>query len=277
MIERLGRKIAIATMTAGLGLGAAACGDVNVTVKANRPGTSTTIGSSAENQSGQKKTEGGRTMPEALKTVMHGKWEVSEFKGLSDNPIVEGWLNRLKTPAPELWPTFPNVTNPKVSDFDVKNGVEYGMADSPFGETDQRADFVVPAREYRLITGDYTFLGKECKSSEGHGCLLLLVNVGDSSYTWRNQKVDNGFTVHGRYWNGDKLEEAVQGVVSHASANMLNMPTSAHPGESLNFGSVGANAGANCGKAKGCNQVEATVVVHAGDQLLAMARTTVAR
>lgn len=221
-------------------------------------------------------------MPEPVNVHVQGQWEVSEFKNLKDNPIVEGWLNRLKDPAPELWQTFPNVPNPQVSEFRVVNGtqvpdgVEYGVADSPFCEQDQRCDWVVPAQSYRLISGDYKFLGDACKGKEDHGCLIVLVNVGNETYTWRNQSVDNGFTVHGRYWNGDALEMGVWGLVSHASANMLNMPTSAHPGESLNFGE-GTNAGANCGKAEACKKVEATVVVHAGSEILAMARTTVAR
>ncbi len=204
-----------------------------------------------------------------------GSWQVQEMKNLSKNPIVVDWINRLKDPAPRLWPTYPNVDNPKVG-FSKHNGLEFGQDIAPFCEQDSRCDFIVPAREYRLITGDYKFLDLSCQGGkERKGCLLMIINVSDESYTWRDQVADNGYTVMGRYWNGDVLEQGVWGLVSHASANMLNLPTSAHPGESLNFGSNGTNAGANCGNPAGCNTVDATVVVAAGSGILAVLHTVV--
>ena len=106
--------------------------------------------------------------------------------------------------------------------------------------------------------------------------MLILVNVMDQSYTWRGQDVDNGFTLRGRYFNGDALEWGVWGLVSHGAANMLNLPTESHPGEVLNAGAPG-NSGANCGNPLGCESVDVTLVVHAGDAIIAVAKTTVTK
>jgi len=214
-----------------------------------------------------------------------GDWEIVDIN-LDDDPIVESWLSRLDTPAPELWSTFPNVDNPDVPDFEVANsGVEYGMADSPFCERDSTCDLVVPGWHYRLITGDYVFTGgdqfedRSCTGSERQGCMLLLINVGESTYTWRDQRVDNGFTVMGRYWNGEYLDEAVWALVSHSSANMLNFRTysSGDRTEILNEGLGSTNAGANCGNIDGCLSVDVLLVVHAEERIIATAATTVGR
>lgn len=212
-------------------------------------------------------------------------WEISEFD-LKDDPIVTAWLPKVSYPSPELWPTFPNVANPKVPDFQVADGVEYGQDDSPFCEYKQTCDWVVPAWHYRLISGDYKFTSPEfsysCQNVEGQarkGCLIVLFNVMNETYTWRDQNVDNGFTVMGRYWNGDKLEWAVWGLTSHATANMLNYPTMRNSvtGDVLNAGSS-INAGANCGvQPDACGTVDVMVVVHAGDRILATMHTTVSR
>jgi len=228
----------------------------------------------------------------AVDTTQSNGWTINRIDVAKD-PIVNGWLLRLRTIAPELWPTYPNVPNPKVPEFRVVNGnqvpdgVEYGKDDSPFCEYKQTCDWVVPAWHYRLITGDYKFTSPqfsyECKNVEGQprkGCLIVLFNVMDQTYTWRNQSVDNGFTVMGRYWNGDALEWAAWGLVSHASANMLNMPTMRDPttGNVLNAGGLSSNAGANCGiQPDACSSVDVTIIVHAGDRILATAQTTVSR
>jgi len=213
-------------------------------------------------------------------------WEIGELD-LKDDPIVAAWLPKVLAPSPELWPTYPNVANPKVPDFQVANGVEYGQDDSPFCEQDQRCDWVIPAWHYRLISGDYKFTSPEfsysCQNVEGQprkGCLIVLFNVMNESYTWRDQSVDNGFTVMGRYWNGDELQWAVWGLTSHASANMLNLATMRDPttGNVLNAGGNSANAGANCGvQPDACGTVDVMVIVHAGDRILATMHTTVSR
>jgi hypothetical protein len=232
----------------------------------------------------------------AATTIISGSvgndWKITmiDVKG---NPIVDAWLNRLRKPAPELWPTFPNVPNPLVPEFRVVNGnevpdgLEYGEDDSPFCEYKQTCDWVVPAWHYRLISGDYAFTSSEfsytCQNVEGQprkGCLIVLFNVMDETYTWRDQSVDNGFTVMGRYWNGDALEWGAWGLVSHAVANMLNFPTMRDPttGNVLNAGGLSSNAGANCGiQPNACGTVDATIIVHAGDRILAVAQTTVSK
>jgi len=230
---------------------------------------------------------GGEATAEDMPEVF-GEWEIQKID-LNNDPIVAAWLERLQVPAPELWPTFPNVPNPLVPDFRVVNGnevpdgLEYGEDDSPFCEQDQRCDWVVPSWHYRLITGDYKFhsdaFSYECVNTDPdnrRGCLIALFNVGGETYTWRDQSVDNGFTVFGRYWNGDALEWGVWGLVSHASANMLNMPTMGDGGV-LNAGGASSNAGSNCSVPGGCNSVDATVVVHAGDRILAVAQTTITK
>lgn len=223
---------------------------------------------------------------EAVNVTTSNGWEINELD-LKDDLIVAAWLPKVDKPSPELWSTFPNVANPKVPDFQVANGVEYGQDDSPFCEYKQTCDWVVPAWHYRLISGDYKFTSPEfsysCQNIEGQprkGCLIVLFNVMNESFTWRNQSVDNGFTVMGRYWNGDALEWAVWGLTSHASANMLNLATMRDPttGNVLNAGGNSANAGANCGvQPDACGTVDVMVVVHAGDRILATMHTTVSR
>ncbi len=220
------------------------------------------------------------TMPEFVVDVSHDAWKIQGTDRLKDNPVVEGWLARLKDPAPSLWKTFPNIPNTDVPEFrtngsQVPDGLEYGTYDSPFCSS-HPCDMPVGAWEYRYITGDYKFLDTECKGEGGKGCMLILVNIMDQSYTFRDQDVDNGFTLRGRYFNGDALEWGIWGLVSNGAANMLNMPTLAHPGEVLNSGDPG-NSGANCGNPEACGSVDVTVVIHAGDAVIAVAKTTVSR
>lgn len=219
-------------------------------------------------------------MPSFTADISHEAWNIQGTDRLDENPIVKGWLGRLQDPAPRLWKSFPNVPNKDVPGFRVVNGqvpdgMEYGTYSSPFCFA-HPCDIPVGAWEYRYISGDYNFLGTECKGDGKKGCMLLLINVMDASYTWRNQDVDNGFTLRGRYFNGDALEWGVWGLVSHGAANMLNLPTMAHPDEVLNSGDPG-NSGANCGNPQGCGSVDVTIVVQAGDAIIAVAKTTVTR
>ncbi|MCX6704177.1 MAG: hypothetical protein NTZ07_01905, partial [Candidatus Woesebacteria bacterium] len=227
------------------------------------------------------------TMPVGVVDVSHNAWNIQGTDRLKDNPVVEGWLARLKDPAPSLWKTFPNIPNTDVPEFRVvkcadnpskdcvPDGMEYGTYDSPFCSS-HPCDMPVGAWEYRYITGDYKFLDTGCKGEGGRGCMLILVNIMDQSYTFRDQDVDNGFTLRGRYFNGDALEWGIWGLVSNGAANMLNMPTLAHPGEGLNSGDPG-NSGANCGNPEACSSVDVMIVVHAGDAIIAVAKTTVTR
>lgn len=222
------------------------------------------------------------SMPAFVTDTSHGAWKIQGTDRLKDNPVVAGWLSRLKDPAPQLWKTFPNIPNPDVKEFRVVNGtqvpdgMEYGTYSTPYC-WQSPCDIPVGAWEYRYISGDYNFLGQECKGDGTKGCMLVLINVMDKSFTWRNQYVDNGFTFRGRYFNGDTLEWGVWGLVSHGAANMLNMKTISRPGEVLNSGSPGNSSGANCGNPAGCQTVDITVVVHAGDAVVAIAKATVTR
>ncbi|HMS22154.1 MAG TPA: hypothetical protein PKA38_00125 [Candidatus Levybacteria bacterium] len=225
--------------------------------------------------------KGTGTKPTFVTNFEQGAWKVSGTDRLKENPIVDGWIHRLQNPAPRLWKTYPNIPNPDVPEFRVVNGtqvpdgVEYGTYSSPYCFA-HPCDVPVGAWEYRLITGDYHVMGYECKGDMKKGCLILLINVMAQSVTFRDQDIDNGFTVRGRYWNGDALEWGTWGLVSHASANMLNMPTFAREGEVLNAGDPG-NSGANCGTPNGCGTVDARVIVVAGDAVIAVLETTVTR
>jgi hypothetical protein len=241
-------------------------------------GNSTDLEAEAANESSLKGTG---TKPKFVTDFNQGDWEVYGTDRLEENPVVEGWIKRLEDPAPEKWATFPNIPNPDVPDFRVVNGdevpdgVEYGTYSTPYCFS-HPCDVPVGAWEYRLITGDYDVFGYECRGDMQKGCLLLLINVMDQSVTFRDQDVDNGFTLRGRYWNGDSLEWGTWGLVSHASANMLNMPTFAREGEVLNAGDPG-NSGANCGTPTGCREVDARVIVVAGDAPIAVLETVVQR
>lgn len=222
------------------------------------------------------------SLPDLPSNASHGAWEIQTTGDLgSSDPVVAGWLHRLPDPAPSRWKTFPNIPNVEVPEFrvingsEVPDGVEYGTYNTPYCWSSP-CDVPVGAWEYRYITGDYQFLGNECKGDGQTGCMLLLINVMDASYTFRNQYVDNGFTLRGRYWNGDALEWGVWGLVSHGSANMLNMETFAREGEILNSGDPG-NSGANCGTPNGCGSVDVLVIAHSGDRILATAHTVVTR
>lgn len=215
-------------------------------------------------------------MPDLPIDASHGKWTIKENADIDKDPVVRDFLKNLCDPDPAHGRTFPNVPNPDPGTcaFDVSNGLEYGVANVPFCQQDQRCDFVVPAWHYRLATADYGFLDLACMGEGKKGCALTVVNVMDQSYTWRDQAFDNGFSVPGRYWNGDKLDQGLSQLVNHVSANMLGMRTDGLEGEVLNSGN-GDDAGANCGTPKACGSVDFTIVIAAGDRILAVAKTTV--
>lgn len=221
------------------------------------------------------------SMPPFVEDISHGAWKIRGTERLSQNPIVKGWLQRIRDVAPRLWRTFPNIPNPDVPDFRVVNGkqvpdgMEYGTYNTPYMWS-KPGDIPVGARGYRFVSGDYNFLGTECKGDKKKGCMLLVENVMDQSVTFRDQYVDNGFTLSGRYFNGDTLEMGTWGLISHGAANMLNMPTLAREGEVLNSGDPG-NSGANCGVPEGCKTVDVQLVVTAGDAIIAQGRTIVSK
>lgn len=246
------------------------------------PASTPTKVSDSDSATDKRKLTSVGTIPPLPNDISHNGWTIhtNDTALIADQDgMVGNWLKRLEVPNPSEWKYFPNVGNPDRPDLPTSAekpapwGAEYGMAESPYCEN-HPCDFVVSSLHYRLVTGDYSFMGNECYGDKKKGCLLLVYNVHNETVIFRDQDVDNGFTVHGRYWDGNILEVATLGLVSHASANMLGMQTYARAGEILNFGE-GTNAGSNCGNPEGCGSVDVLVVVASGDRILATARTIV--
>lgn len=195
----------------------------------------------------------------ATMVVSQGAWTISYFLGATQE--MGNW--KFQNPDPKIWKVFPNVDNDV---YKATDGVEYGMAESIYCQQGLKCDVIVAARHYRLITGDYdTVFGKCAYGNNGAGCALLIVNVGDQTVVWRDQMVDAGFTVTGRYWNGGKLDQAIWAVGSHAAYNMLNLSSDK------------TNAGANCSSPAGCPKVKVTFVVVSGKEILMKGETLISR
>lgn len=208
-------------------------------------------------------SEGKPVVGNEVSSFTTGKWNVVTYKGVTDQ--IAGWGKDLKDPVLD-WSEFPNVDFPKYS-FKAADGVEYGMAESAFCQQGQTCDVNVPAMHYRLITGDYAITGvDECKKASDNdpGCGIILINVGGVTAMFRDQHVDYGFTVEGRYWNGDAMPVTIWALSSNTLYNMLN-----------EAGDV--NMGANCSVYNGCQSVRISVVIMSGNQILLKATTTVAR
>lgn len=201
---------------------------------------------------------------EVIETFDSGSWKVTLYQGATNQ--MRDWMRKLKNPDPRNWPNFPNVDNPQVQ-FEAKNGLEYGLDERNYCPQ-ETCDVIVAAGEYTAISADYDFGFVSCGTKDGQGCLIALFNVGEVSANFEQVTVDNGFSAAGRYWNGDELQQAMWGLVSHMSANMLNLPTSLNPAES-------SNAGANCSVKTGCESVLARIVVLSGNQVLVVAETTI--
>ena len=211
-------------------------------------------------------------VPVAVSETTQGKWEVSFFEGSTDQ--MRGWFSSLKDPNPAQWPDFPNVDNPTVS-FKAADGLEYGLDESVFMEQNELGQMPVQARGYRLISGDYNIPGIDvCEAeSEKAGCAIAIFNVGEVTADLKAW-VRQGFTVPGRYWNGDTLQLAMWGLSSHVSANMLNYATNGAGVDTLNQPGR-TNAGANCSVVDGCQKVRFVIAITSGNQLLVKAVTFV--
>ena len=192
-----------------------------------------------------------------------GTWEIQYFAGATDE--MRAWT--FKDLEPSNWPVFPNVDN---GTYPASQGLEYGEDLSVFCQYKETCDFVTAARHYRLYTGDYNLqpVG-ECKAKDGRGCMLMVVNVGNVTSSFEDQWFDTGWTVTGRYWDGNFLPQAMWAGMSHASANMLNMSTALNPGRT--------NAGANCSIPGGCTSVDVTFATISGNEVLMIGRSTVTR
>lgn len=204
--------------------------------------------------------EVGNAAPESSLTI--GKWEVTYFDGVTDQ--MKSWI--FKDLDPAAWKVFPNVDN---GQYKAADGVEYGMAESVFCQQDQRCDFEVAARHYRLYTGDYKIDGiGECHATDGIGCAVAVFNGGDVTSFLASQEMHDGFTVTGRYWNGDKMPHAIWALLSSAVNNMLNLDSALNPNGVT-------NGGANCSIPTGCVGVDVTFAITSGNQVLVIGHTVI--
>jgi predicted small lipoprotein YifL len=193
-------------------------------------------------------------------------WNVKYFDGATDQMHV--WFDQLKTVEPKNWHDFPNVDNPTVG-FKSADGLEYGMGERNHCQVD-KCNIVVAAREYLLVTADYSFPFGSCAATKEYGCALAIFNVGEVTAEFTNVTVKDGFTLNGRYWNGDTLQLAMWGLMSYTDAAMMNLPTTLNP-KGIN------NAGANCSVPTGCPGVFNRIVITSGNQVLVVAESTASR
>lgn len=192
-----------------------------------------------------------------------GEWMIQYFGGATDE--MHDWTFSKLDPA--TWSAFPNVDN---GSYPASQGLEYGEDLTTFCQFQETCDFVVPARHYRLYSGDYELDGVgSCYARDQRGCALMVVNVGEVTASFEDQTFDAGFTVWGRYWDGNYLPQAIWAGLSHVANNMMNLSSTLNPG--------GTNAGANCSVPDGCSSVEATFVVTSGNEILMVGRAVVSR
>lgn len=209
-------------------------------------------------------------MPEVSKEVVSvSGWTIEVFENATDQ--MKEWVKTWGILDPVKWPNFPNVDN-KEANFVASDGLEYGMDESVYCQQDKKCDIPVAAGHERIITGDYNIPGMDaCTISEdGQGCGIMIINVGNVTANFRDSMVDTGFTVTGRYWNGDKLPEAINGGLSHVANNMLNLNSPLNP-------NYGVNAGANCSVVEGCKSVRLAFVIVSGNEVLVKGVTYVNR
>lgn len=206
---------------------------------------------------------------EPLTTTQKGGWRVELYEGATSQ--MEGWVQQLKDLVKDF-SKFPNVEFTKYQ-FLPKDGVEYGMAESAYCQRSQTCDINVPAMHYRLVTGDYNIPGIDgCSFDEnGAGCAIALFNVGEVTAMFRESTVDYGFTVAGRYWNGDAMPVTVWALASHTAYAMLNI------GGTVVGVSLPVNPGANCSSPAGCKRVRLTFAIISGNELLMKGVTMVAK
>lgn len=198
------------------------------------------------------------------KNIQSGDWKITYFEGATSE--MRNW--EFPNLAPDIWAVFPNVDN---GQYLASQGLEYGEDLTTFCQYNETCDFVVPARHFRGYSGDYKFKGVgECLGEGQKGCALGVFNVGEVSASFEDQWFDSGFTVWGRYWDGNFLSQAIWALLSHMSNNMLNMDSTLNP-------SVVTNAGANCSIVPGCESVENTFVITSGNQILMIGRQTITK
>lgn len=199
-------------------------------------------------------------------STQQGSWTIDYFDGATDQ--MKGWKfdDLVKD-----WSATSDTDFPKYN-FQAKDGLEWGMKESAYCQRFQKCDINTQARGYRVVTGDYTIPGIDsCIAPEGLGCGIILVNVGDVTAMWRESSVDYGWTVTGRYWNGNALPTAIRAMLSNRAYEMLNV------GASIGPFTMPVNAGANCSSAFGCQRVRLTFAITSGNELLVKGTQVVSR
>ncbi len=239
---------------------------VAATVQA-QPGTATEVPTATE-EATDEATEVPTATEEPIENIVSHNWEIEFFNGATDQMI--GWTQEIQNLNPELWPSFPDIDNPEAN-FLAANGLEYAEDESGYCEQIETCDIVVPPLHYRIVSGDYNVGFDLCsQEDDGVGCAFMMVNVGEVSTGLEDISVDFGHTIWGRYWNGDKIEQAIWAGLSHVANNMLNLTSNLNPNEL-------PNAGGNCGKAEGCEKVRLTFFIMSGNELLIKGTTIVER
>jgi hypothetical protein len=187
-------------------------------------------------------------------TTSQNGWSINWYDGATD-PMKAYSFAEVN---PALWPNYPDEDNP-AANFVAANGLQYGQELSAFCQQDTRCDFNVAARSYRWYSGDYDAgpLGACVGSTDGVGCAIAVFNVGDVTAIWRSIQADYGHTVTGLYWNGDEVDQAISGLMSHITYNMLDMEES-----------MPSNQGANCSVPTGCQRVMLTFHITSGNEIL---------
>ena len=151
--------------------------------------------------------------------------------------------------------------------------LEYAMDESNFCQqlAGEACRVPVAAEHYLYFTGDYNFPGIGSCSEGGTriGCMLVIVNVGGVTADF-SPVLAQGFRLHARYWNGNALDMAIWGLVSHGANTMMNMSSKLNPAGIQ-------NAGANCSVPEGCKGVNIRVMFTSGNEFLELLETTVTR
>lgn len=251
-------------VTDGKTIGVAASDDVKESKTATPTATSTATPKPTAKATIDKKTvvPAGEGVVPGEKSL--GDWELTFYPGATEQMKVWG-ESILHLPIVTDWSKFPNVD---FSDYDFKaeEGVEYGMAESGFCQQDERCDINVPAKHYRLISGDYAIPGiDECEfAKDNAGCAIALFNVGETTAMFRDAHVDYGFTVFGQYKEKEVMPKKIRALLSHTAFKMLNIEG-------------GVNEGANCSSPDGCSRVRLAFAIISGNQLLMKGVTSVGR
>jgi len=199
------------------------------------------------------------TLPAQAFPTIFNQWVFTNTPG-STNPRQAGWQQDLLTRVglnPQVWVNnVPNADNAAANFVVARDGMEVAPGDMTYGEQDNYLNVYSAGGSIRYISADYNLpaLGVECHAQAGIGCLLLIVNTGNTAVTFEDQVVQNGFSFEGVIFNQERTGTTVWAVASYGVARMMNMG-----------GVSSVNQGSNCSITDGCvNGVMVRVVGHSG-------------